>query len=170
MDGARNLKHFALECQTAVQAIVPAYANTQVPGQGEPMWVQGKCGLHIKFQESQSYTVRPCLEKSKKQTNTIMNSNKPKSKAERRDKDEKRWTRKNQLQSSLRGEEESLAVFLWSQLKCYLYAIKINIGSWSLPLVRIRTRFLYACTYNFAISATIYCLEPWPWRLCISYY
>lgn len=51
-------------------------------------------------------------------------------------------------------------VFLWSQLKRYLYAIKTNIlGSGAFHW--LRTTFLYACTHNFAISATIYCLETW---------
>ena len=32
-------------------------------------WVRGQSGLQSEFQDSQGYTEKPCLEKTKKQTN-----------------------------------------------------------------------------------------------------
>jgi hypothetical protein len=33
------------------------------------LWVRGQPGLQSEFQDSQGYTEKPCLEKTKKQTN-----------------------------------------------------------------------------------------------------
>jgi hypothetical protein len=39
-------------------------------------WVQGQPGLQSEFQDSQGYTEKPCLEKTKQNNNNKKNNNK----------------------------------------------------------------------------------------------
>jgi hypothetical protein len=50
-------------------------AHALIPALGRQrqvdFWVRGQPGLQSEFQDSQSYRVKPCLEKLKKNTNVI---------------------------------------------------------------------------------------------------